>query len=108
MTVRSPGAGPSIVSSPPPGAHRKIRHIYDYWHRATPPAQRLPGRRNIDPLDIPALLENVRLVGDAMRRMGVPGKAGDFVDELIPIDSLPFVHFLQLVAERSPIWFRGQ
>jgi hypothetical protein len=46
----------------PPTAHPAIREAYDYWLAARPVPDRLPGRRNLDPLDIPRLLPHVWLV----------------------------------------------
>jgi len=42
--------------------HSKIREIFDYWRRIHPAADVLPGRRHFDPVDVPALLPNMRLI----------------------------------------------
>lgn len=102
--------------------HPKIRLLHDYWLECATAAGQLPGRRQIDPLRIPKLLENVwlmdvvgrpprfrmRLVGGAMRRMGILAVPGDFVDTFIADDAPPVQELLHLVAARQPTWFRGQ
>jgi len=108
----------------PATAHRKIRELYDYWRGIAGPAGRLPGRRDIDPLDIPTLLENIwlldvvgeppqfrlRLIGSALQRMGIPGKVGDFVDQLLPAGGNDPVmeDFRRAARDRVPVWFRGK
>ncbi len=106
----------------PEDAHPKIRLLHDYWRECAPAAGLLPGRRQIDPLRIPKLLENVwlmdvvdrpprfrmRLVGGAMRRMGILAAPGDFVEKFLAADAPPLLQLRHLVAERQPIWFRGQ
>lgn len=47
------------------GVHEKTATFLDYYLRQTPP-DRLPGRRQIDPLDIPQLLPGIWLV-DVLR-----------------------------------------
>ena len=81
---------PDAVFTLPEAAHPKIRMLHDYWLNVAPAAALLPGRRAIDPLRIPKLLENIwlmdvvgrpprfrmRLVGGAMRRMGIRATVG--------------------------------
>ncbi len=108
----------------PAAAHRKIYQLHEYWRRKVEALGRLPARRDIDPLDIPKLLENIwlldvvgdpnrfrfRLIGGALRRMGLPGKVGNFADEMLPDGSANPVmeDFHGVVRERRPVWFRGQ
>ncbi|HUN48254.1 MAG TPA: PAS domain-containing protein [Stellaceae bacterium] len=108
----------------PATAHHKIRKLYDYWRGIAASAGRLPGRRHIDPLDIPTLLENIwlldvvgappqfrfRLIGSALQRMGIPGKVGDFVDQLLPTggDDPVMEDFRRAARDRVPVWFRGK
>jgi hypothetical protein len=112
------------ITLPPPAAHPKIHALYQYWLRIAPRAGMLPSRRAIDPIEIPALLDNIwlvdvvgepprfrfRLIGDAPRRMGIPGKPGDFLDQFhaggpndAALDDFRFV-----AAQRLPVWFLGK
>ena len=90
------------ITVPPDGAHPKIAMLHRYWRDVAPPGM-LPGRQHIDPVDIPKLLANIwlldvvgepvrfrfRLIGDAMRRLGVPAKRGEFVDQYNTDDAEP-------------------
>ena len=113
-----------IVTLPPPTAHSKVHALYAYWRRIAPAPGILPGRRRIDPVKIPALLDNIwlvdvvppeprfrfRLIGDAPRRMGIPGKPGDFLDQFHAggITDPALNDFRTVAAQRTPIWFRGK
>jgi hypothetical protein len=108
---------------PPPSAHPKIRSLYDYWRKMAPDIATLPGRKHIDPTDIPKLLEHiwmldvvgepprfrVRLLGGAGQRKGFPARVGDFMDQFfakgIEDDALDDLRFI--VACRQPVWRRG-
>jgi hypothetical protein len=83
----------------------------------------LPGRKHIDPVDIPSLLENiwlidviagtperfrVRLIGEKLRRLGNPVKPGDFLDQHLEEATASMADMRFVVAERQPVWFRGQ
>jgi len=46
----------------PRSAAPKIRALYDYWRAIHPQGGGLPGRRHLDPLDIPRLLPNIWMV----------------------------------------------
>jgi hypothetical protein len=84
--LRSPQL-PAHIIAPPVTAHPKIVQLYEYWRAATPADGGLPSRRDIDPTDIPTLLEHLwlldvvgepsrfrfRLRGGAAQRMGLPG-----------------------------------
>lgn len=115
---------PPFVNEPSVGANPKIVQIYDYWRRMTPAGEALPGRKHIDPTEIPTLLEHIwlldvvgtpprfrfRLRGGAAQRMGLPGQIGDFMDQFFDggpaderLDDLRFV-----VSARRPVWFRGE
>ena len=122
-----PTGGSSIIAdgnAVPSSAHRRIRELYDYWRGIAEATGRLPGRKQIDPLDIPRLLENIwlldvvgepprfrfRLIGSALHRMGIPGKVGDFTDQLLPSGKKDPVmeDFRRAARERVPVWFRGK
>lgn len=112
------------LASPPQTAHPKVHALYAYWQRIAPKAGSLPGRRNIDPIEIPTLLDNIwlvdvvgeprrfrfRLIGDAPRRMGIPGKPGDFLDQFHAggPDDPALDDFRTVAAQRMPVWFRGK
>lgn len=51
----------SLPDGVPDDCHQLIRHAVEYW-RSVHPADGLPGRQHIDPVDIPALLPYIRLV----------------------------------------------
>src|SRR5712672_2729662 len=86
---------PQNLESPPETAHPKTIRLYKYWRQKAARAGMLPDRRDIDPTDIPTLLDNIwlldvvgtprrfrfRLIGDAMHRKGIPGRPGAFVDQ---------------------------
>jgi hypothetical protein len=115
---------PITVAEPPASANPKIVQLYDYWRRAAPAGGGLPGRKHIDPTEIPTLLEHIwlldvvgqptrfrfRLRGGAAQRMGLPGQIGDFMDQFFeggPADErLDDLHVV--VSARQPVWFRGE
>jgi PAS domain len=115
---------PLQVTVLPPGAHPKIVQLHDYWRHAVPPGSGLPGRKHIDPTEIPTLLEHLwlldvvgapprfryRLRGGAAQRVGLPGHVGDFMDQFFkggPTDER-LDHLRFVVAARQPKWFRGE
>jgi hypothetical protein len=111
------------IIRPPPGANAKIVAIYDYWRRIAPGPGMLPGRRHMDPLDIPKLLPYVwlvdvvgtprrfraRLMGTALQRSGTPLRPGVYVDDPIaPELKEKVLSDFRFAAEtRQPVWFRG-
>jgi hypothetical protein len=113
----------------PPDAHAKIVALHEYWQRAAPGPDRLPGRQHIDPVDIPKLLANMwmldvvdetadgqsrrfrfRIIGTALQRIGLTARVGDyvdqFIDEKVRATALEEIH--RVVTTRSPVWFRGK
>jgi PAS domain len=113
----------TVVTRPPPGAHAKIVAIYDYWRRIAPGPGLLPGRRHLDPVDIPKLLPNVwlidvvgmprrfraRLIGTTLQRSGLTLKPGAYVEDPIrPELREKVLSEFRFVAESGqPLWFRG-
>jgi hypothetical protein len=107
--------------APPANAHPKIKAIHEYWRKAMPAPGTLPGRKHIDPVHIPQLLENVwlldvvgepirlrfRLLGGALRQMGIRAVPGQYVDEIADPNSAPVEQMRRAAAERRPVWFRG-
>lgn len=82
-----------------PGAwHPHVRAIHDYWRGLRPAADLLPGRRHLDPLDIPRLLPwawlfdvtshplrfRVRLLGTKHYEQMLSDPTGRWVDEAYP------------------------
>lgn len=110
------------LTAPPPGAHPKILAIHRYWQRLATERGLLPSRTEIDPVEIPALLENVwlvdilgtpprfrmRLAGEVLRRMGFGLKRGEHLDDYMAPDDPPLRQFRFLAAEGKPVWFRGE
>ena len=96
--------------------------IHRYWLDQAPAPGRLPGRADIDPIDIPMLLDNVwlldvvgapprfrlRLVGGVIHRAGVAARVGAYLDEYVAPAELPGRQMRFAVAERMPVWFRGE
>jgi len=115
---------PDRITTPPATAHPKIVAIHSYWQRLAPGVGRLPGRKHIDPCEIPSLLAHIwlidvvgepkrfrfRLIGEAGRRMGPPGKAGDFLDQYHEggIADPALDDFRFVASERMPVWYRGK
>jgi hypothetical protein len=112
------------LEPPPETAHPKTIRLYEYWRQKAVRAGMLPSRHDIDPTDIPTLLDNIwlldvvgqptrfrfRLRGGAAQRMGLPGQIGDFMDQFFegsPVDErLDDLHIV--VSARQPVWFRGE
>jgi hypothetical protein len=61
------------VTQPPATAKPEIVALFDYWRSKAPAEGTLPGRRHIDPLDVPRLLPHIWLVDvvDEPRRFRV-------------------------------------
>ncbi len=110
------------ITRPPLGAKPGIVAIYDYWRSKAPAPGVLPGRRHIDPADIPRLLPNiwlvdvvedprrfrVRLIGTALVDAGIPLRVGDFIfDRLMPELRHTLAEFESVVGTREPLWYRG-
>lgn len=82
----------------PETAAPRIRALYDYWRAIHPRDGGLPGRRHLDPLDIPRLLPNIwmidvrrqplrfrfRLVGTEIVRFTGHDATGQWLDQVYP------------------------
>lgn len=84
----------------------------------------LPGRRHLDPLDIPSLLANVwlvdvvddprrfrvRLLGTALEQAGTPLRRGTFVVDCLRPEqrAASLAEFESVVRSRQPLWYRGK
>lgn len=111
------------VIRPPATAKPEIIALYDYWRSKAPVDGTLPGRKHIDPLDIPKLLPHiwlvdvvddprrfrVRLLGTALVAIGTPLKVGEFIlDRLLPEQrAASLAEFESVVQSREPLWYRG-
>lgn len=103
--------------------HEKIREMIAYWH-AIHPAEGLPGRQHFDPIDIPRLLPNLRMVDVEgrpprfkTRLMGTvlldffgEEHTGHYFDDLYPKfkQSKTYQDLYDVVANRRPNWRRGE
>jgi hypothetical protein len=114
---------PALITVPPAAAHPKIVQLYEYWHKVATPGGGLPSRKNIDPTEIPTLLDHVwmldvvgeprrfrfRLLGGAAERRNPPARAGDFIDQFFENgatdERLDDLHFVATAGR--PVWFRG-
>jgi len=117
-------AGDDAITGPPAGANPKIVAIYEYWRRIAPGPGVLPGRRHVDPADIPKLLPylwlvdvvgspqrfRTRLVGTALQRAGIPLKPGVFMDDPVPpaLKETMLSRIREITVSRQPQWRRGR
>jgi hypothetical protein len=114
---------PVRITAPPVTAHPKVVQLYDYWRQVSPPGGTLPNRKDVDPTEIPTLLDHIwlldvvgeprrfrfRLLGGAAQRRNPPGRIGDFIDQFFDNgaadERLDDLHYV--VTARQPLWFRG-
>jgi hypothetical protein len=110
------------IGNIPQDCHSKVRLLLDYWLSIHPPAG-LPGRRHLDPMDIPLLLPNICLIDAptpaadfSFRLMGsrvetffggnFTGKP--FVSAYIKNQrSRAYVDMCGMLEDRRPRWRRG-
>lgn len=101
----------------------RIRAIHTYWHSIRPADTRLPGRRDLDPLDIPSLLTHVwladierapfrvrfRLVGSAIVKAVGRDLTGAYFDECFDDfeNSEPHDTLFEVCNNGAPTWRRG-
>ncbi len=102
--------------------HEKIRDMVAYW-QSIHPAKGLPGRQHFDPVDIPTLLPNlrlldvegrpprfkVRLMGTVLLDFFGEEQTGRYFDELFPkfTESRTYQDLLDVVMTGTPSWRRG-
>jgi len=107
----------------PANCHENIRQIVDYWVSIHPDSG-LPGRQHFDPLEVPKMLSNIRLldvVGDPPRfRIRLMGtrlreffgaeQTGSWLDVLFPnLDgSITHTELLRTIETGQPRWRRGK
>lgn len=118
----SPPAG---LTLPAGATHPRFGEIFDYWRRKAP-ADRLPGRQHLDPVEIPQLLRHIalydviigpagqrfraRLVGTGAAEALGADNTGRFVDDIMPPHAYPDFHaaYMDVVANRRPhYWERA-
>jgi len=118
--------GDILISGPgnvPENCHQRVRQIVDYW-AAIHPESGLPGRQHFDPLEVPSLLPNIRLLdvvgrpprfrirlmGTRLREFFGNEQTGSWLDDLFPNleGSLTHVELLKAVTSREPRWRRGK
>ena len=106
----------------PDRCHADIKAVVDYW-RSIHPQTGLPGRQHFDPVDIPQLLPNIRLIDVhtsplrfRVRLMGTKLVAtfdddhtGKYYDEIFEdFENSALFHELRAVVEtRKPNWRKG-
>lgn len=107
----------------PDSCHPNVRQIVDYWI-SIHPEDGIPGRQHFDPLDVPNLLPNIRLLdivgnpprfrirlmGTRLREFFRAELTGCWLDELFSNleGSLTHVELLRTIETREPRWRRGK
>jgi hypothetical protein len=118
--LRSGAKLPGNVSE---DCHEKVRQIVEYWV-AIHPSAGLPGRQHFDPLDVPSLLPNirlldvvgklprfrVRLMGTQVREFMGEEQTGRWLDEVFPNlhGSVTHTELVKTVTMKKPRWRRGK
>lgn len=111
------------AGSLPSNCHENIRQIVDYWVSIHPETG-LPGRQHFDPLEVPRLLPNIRLLdvagdpprfkirlmGTRLREFFGAEQTGSWLDELFPnLDgSITHTELVRTIETREPRWRRGK
>jgi hypothetical protein len=105
--------------------HAKIRALHDYWISIHPSKDRVPGRRNFDPMAVPTLLPNMmlldvagrpprfryRLVGTRMVEALGRDLTGQWLDEAHAHQDgtkPQFPSYERVAIEGRPEWRRGR
>ena len=107
----------------PEHCHENVRRIVRYWAAIHPPVG-LPGRQHFDPLAVPDLLPNirlldvsgtpprfrVRLMGTRLRDYFGTEQTGQWLDEVFPNleTSLTYAELRKTIESRAPRWRRGK
>lgn len=107
----------------PAECHPSVQAITDYWRSIHPGANTLPGRQHFDPIDVPALLANIRLVdvvgtpprfqvrltGTRLTQFHGASDTGRWLDEIYPDfrETATWQNYMRVVESRLPNWRRG-
>lgn len=107
----------------PDECHPGVRAIARYWESIRP-ARGLPGRQHFDPVAIPKLLANIRLVdvigrpprfrirltGTRLTEIFGASDTGRWLDEIFPdfAQTETFANYVRLCDTRSPNWRIGK
>lgn len=107
----------------PRDAHPKVREIHRYWQSIAPAPGVLPGRRHLDPTDLPSLLPNVwlvdvvrepvryrfRLLGTVVEKFAGRPLTGRWLDGTLDPSTRDEVlaNLDAVVDSRQPSWRRG-
>ena len=113
----------SILGNVPDDCHKNIRKIVEYW-AAIRPCGGLPGRQHFEPMAVPELLPNirlldvsgapprfrVRLMGTRLRDYFGIEQTGRWLDEIFPNfdTSLTRTELIRTIDLRAPRWRRGK
>ena len=124
QAARSEGeTGGKLPGNVPDDCHSNVREIVDYWVRIHPETG-LPGRQHFDPLEVPRLLPNIRLLdvvgspqrfrirlmGTRLREIFGAEQTGRWLAEIFSnLDgSLTHIELLKVVDTKRPRWRRGK
>ncbi len=118
-----PDSGGNPPGNVPETCHQNIREIVEYWVRIHPETG-LPGRQHFDPLEVPRLLPNIRLLdvigmpprfrirlmGTRLRDFFGAELTGMWLDEVFSnLDgSLTHIELLNAIETKGPRWRRGR
>jgi PAS domain len=115
-------SGGRLPGNVPETCHPNVREIVEYWIRIHPESG-LPGRQHLDPLEVPRLLPNIRLLDVAglpprfrIRLMGTRLRdffgaelTGRWMDDVFSnlLGSLTHTELLRTIETKEPRWRRG-
>lgn len=100
-----------------------LQKVLAYWQSKCGPGGRLPGRRDIDPLELRGLLPSIylidvlpderfriRLLGEAHVEVYGTGKVGRIIDDIFPPAAAAEFNrlYAAVVRRRAPVINRGQ
>jgi hypothetical protein len=117
LRFRETGSAPTQPQAP------VLRRLLAYWQSKCPADGRLPGRRDLDPLELRDLLPSIylidvlpadrfriRLLGETYVEVYGPGKVGHVIDEVFPPPAAAEFNrlYAAVVRRRAPIVNRGQ
>ena len=113
----------SLPCNVPDDWHARIQQIVAYW-QSIHPQQGLPGRQHFDPVDIPDILANIRLLdvhrdplrfktrlmGTVLRDFFGQEQTGRWMDDCFADfhRSKMYKDLCEMIETRQPQWRRGQ